>query len=235
MSSYSPSPAFNQAASYLSNASALAKVSNTVKLELYGLFKLVTVSPSPNTSRPSIFDMTGRAKWDAWAQASKDYEGRTSDAEKRYLDIARSLGWNDDTPAHDASAATTSSHPAEAESSGDEGSGRGSGGGMGVSVSVFAPPESAEHTDSSELHSLVLKDTHTDLHAFLQANPDCEIDARDSFGYTPLHLASDRGHVAAVEMLVKKGADKSLKDPDDFTALELASLAGHEKVIPLLQ
>ncbi|KAH8513719.1 hypothetical protein H0E87_006834 [Populus deltoides] len=38
---------------------------NENKLILYGLFKQATVGPV-NTSRPGIFNMRDRAKWDAW-------------------------------------------------------------------------------------------------------------------------------------------------------------------------
>ncbi|KAM0823006.1 hypothetical protein ACQ4PT_071153 [Festuca glaucescens] len=38
---------------------------NESKLCLYGLFKQATVGPV-NTARPGFFDMTGKAKWDAW-------------------------------------------------------------------------------------------------------------------------------------------------------------------------
>nr|AAP82942.1 acyl-CoA-binding protein [Tropaeolum majus] len=39
--------------------------SNENKLILYGLYKQATVGPV-NTSRPGIFNMKDRAKWDAW-------------------------------------------------------------------------------------------------------------------------------------------------------------------------
>ncbi|EEB98432.1 hypothetical protein MPER_02059, partial [Moniliophthora perniciosa FA553] len=92
--SYQPSPVFHDAASYLSNASSLNKVSNDIKLELYGLYKWLTASPSPNTSRPSFFDLTGRAKWDAWNTAGLKFKDG-AEAEKRYLQIARDLGWKE--------------------------------------------------------------------------------------------------------------------------------------------
>uniref|UniRef100_A0A6N2K4H0 ACB domain-containing protein n=1 Tax=Salix viminalis TaxID=40686 RepID=A0A6N2K4H0_SALVM len=38
---------------------------NENKLILYGLFKQATVGPV-NTSRPGIFNMRDRGKWDAW-------------------------------------------------------------------------------------------------------------------------------------------------------------------------
>uniref|UniRef100_A0A7N0TAF4 ACB domain-containing protein n=1 Tax=Kalanchoe fedtschenkoi TaxID=63787 RepID=A0A7N0TAF4_KALFE len=43
-------------------------------LILYGLYKQVTVGPV-NTSRPGIFNMRDRAKWDAW----KAVEGKSKE------------------------------------------------------------------------------------------------------------------------------------------------------------
>merc|ERR1711990_379645 len=54
---------FNAAAE---EAKALpSDISNEDKLELYSLFKQANVG-DVNTSRPGIFDLTGKAKWDAW-------------------------------------------------------------------------------------------------------------------------------------------------------------------------
>ncbi|KAK4741273.1 hypothetical protein SAY87_024861 [Trapa incisa] len=39
--------------------------SNESKLILYGLYKQATVGPI-NTTRPGMFNMRDRAKWDAW-------------------------------------------------------------------------------------------------------------------------------------------------------------------------
>ncbi|XP_043691341.1 acyl-CoA-binding protein-like isoform X2 [Telopea speciosissima] len=47
---------------------------NENKLILYGLFKQATVG-QVNTSRPGMFSMTERAKWDAW----KGVEGKSKD------------------------------------------------------------------------------------------------------------------------------------------------------------
>ena len=48
--------------------------SNENKLILYGLFKQATVG-EVNTSRPGIFNMKDRAKWDAW----KAVEGKSKE------------------------------------------------------------------------------------------------------------------------------------------------------------
>lgn len=195
MSSYTPSPAFQIAASYLSNAPALSQVSNTVKLEvlnpsfpitivctpddtpqLYGLFKLITVSPSPNTSRPSFFDMTGRAKWDAWAQASRDYDGSLDDAEKRYLDIASSLEWKETESGESEGAPSAEQESRTSESSTPGGSGSG----MGVSVSIIAPP-ALDKNEEDTVHGFAVQNDAQALSEFLEHNSNADLNAKDEF------------------------------------------------------
>ncbi|KAG9154018.1 hypothetical protein Leryth_000529 [Lithospermum erythrorhizon] len=48
--------------------------SNENKLILYGLYKQATVG-NVNTSRPGMFNMTDKAKWDAW----KAVEGKSQE------------------------------------------------------------------------------------------------------------------------------------------------------------
>ena len=55
----------------------VAALSNEDKLEFYALFKQATVGDT-NTERPGMFDMKGKAKWDAW----KAKEGMSSDDAK---------------------------------------------------------------------------------------------------------------------------------------------------------
>uniref|UniRef100_A0A1X7UFU2 ACB domain-containing protein n=1 Tax=Amphimedon queenslandica TaxID=400682 RepID=A0A1X7UFU2_AMPQE len=43
--------------------------SDMVKLKFYGLYKVVKEGPN-NTSKPAIWDPTGRAKWEAWKMCS---------------------------------------------------------------------------------------------------------------------------------------------------------------------
>jgi acyl-CoA-binding protein len=141
-------------------------------VQLYGLFKLLTVAPSPNTSRPSFFDISGRAKWDAWKLASETYEDRSSDAEDRYLYIARDLGWKEGAPPAAMTSETEEWFAAE----------RGGGGsGMGVSVSVMSSPEEEEEIGSG-LHAYAMRDDVGAMSAFLQeAEEGLDIDARDEY------------------------------------------------------
>ncbi|KAE9408193.1 ankyrin [Gymnopus androsaceus JB14] len=196
-----PSDSFRDAASYLSNASSLAKVSNGVKLELYGLFKYATVSQNPNVSRPSIFDMTGRAKWDAWDAAGKRYTDG-AEAEGRYLEIARDLGWQ----------------PGESDPSSEE---HGGASGMGVAVSSMAAPET--EIDNT-LHGLAIAGDVNKLETLISLDRDIDLNALDDFA----------SHIEIVQLLLAKGADSSIKDPDDLTPLELAEIAGREDIAKLL-
>ena len=58
-----PSDAFNTAAEEVKNLAG--QPSNDEMLKIYSLFKQVTIGDC-NTPRPGMFDVKGRAKWDAW-------------------------------------------------------------------------------------------------------------------------------------------------------------------------
>ncbi|KAH8997604.1 hypothetical protein EDB92DRAFT_1449369 [Lactarius akahatsu] len=83
---------------------------------------------------------------------------------------------------------------------------------MGISVSVMSPPTLDDGVDDlSGLHGHAMRDDVAAVSAFLSSNEGTDINVRDEYGYTALHLAADRGNVAVVEFLLKQGADKTLK------------------------
>jgi len=234
---YTPSSSFYEAAGYLSNASSLSKVSSNVKLELYGLFKHLTTSPTPSTTRPSIFDMTGRAKWDAWHNTGNKYSN-PEHAESRYIEIAKSLGWTEGSSIEEQQAeeeeVNLDALDDEPESKGTGSSGNSASpgsGGLGLAVSKAQLPETVE---DRSMHGLAVDNNVGGLDSLLKKSPNMDLNARDEFGYTPLHLASDRGNLDIVKLLLEKGADASLEDSDGFSALELARVAGHQEIQKLL-
>ncbi|KAJ7706279.1 ankyrin repeat-containing domain protein [Mycena rosella] len=225
--------AFDAAAAYLSTSPSALNLSSAIKLELYGLFKFINLSSVPTAPRPSLFDFTGRAKWDAWSAAGNTYSAK-SDAEARYLEIARSLGWTEGIVLPEAAdpEAETEEDIWDSDDDGESApKSSGEPGGFGSSVSSMARPE-AEHDTS--LHGLVVSNDLQGLVSLLQEEPSVDLNARDSFGYTPLHLAADRGYVSVVEFLLEQNADRTIKDEDEFTAVELAQAAGHERIVQLL-
>ncbi|KAF9520653.1 hypothetical protein BS47DRAFT_1286893, partial [Hydnum rufescens UP504] len=196
------------AAEWLSSSPNGAKQSNNAKLEIYGLYKYLTVSPHPKPgSRPGMFDLTGRAKWDSWDSVGKAYDNRPGDVEARYIQIARDLGWNGITSGN---------------------------GGMGVSVSVMADSsDDGDEEVEASLHGHALSGEVESLTAL--ADQGADVNILDEFGYTPLHLACDRGQTESVRVLLKYGADTSIQDADGNSAVELARIAGHEDIVHLLE
>jgi hypothetical protein len=98
--------------------------------------------------------------------AAETYEGRPSEAEHRYLDVARDLGWKEGAPA-----AVTDETEERAE--------RGGGSGMGVSVSVISSPQQDEA--ATGLHACAMRGDVAATSAFLHAGEDLDIDALDEY------------------------------------------------------
>ena len=73
--------------------------------------------------------------------------------------------------------------------------------------------------------------------ALLQGSHDqkAETDlAENTFGWTPLFVASVDGHIGIVELLIKAGADLERLDSSGWTAKEHAALRGHLHIARLL-
>jgi hypothetical protein len=60
------------------------------------------------------------------------------------------------------------------------------------------------------------------------------VDARSNNQWTPLHAASDRGHVGTIRVLLDHGADMNARIHDGRRPLRLASRNGHTRVVQLL-
>jgi len=60
------------------------------------------------------------------------------------------------------------------------------------------------------------------------------INIKDIFGQTPLHIAAFQGNGKLVEYLISKGADINAKDDNGWTPLHLAVKYGHRGVVEYL-
>ncbi|KAF8610656.1 ankyrin [Ceratobasidium sp. AG-I] len=220
--SSSGSPTFQSAVEYINHIPASTNISTTIQLQLYAAYKCVTAGVRPTASRPSFFDMSGRAKWDAWDSFSKTLEDEVDPvqaAEERYIQQARNLGW------HEGQEIPSNSQEGERRSGGG-------GGGMGTSVSVPVGNDTASVEDS--VHGFAISGNIGGLEALLDEQPAL-VNARDEFEYTPLHLAADRGHLDVIRLLLSRGADTTLKDQDGDTGLEIAAVAKHEAIVQMLR
>lgn len=65
---------FNKLSNVVKSAQPIKSVNNDMKLMFYSLYKQATVG-NINTSRPGMFDMVGKAKWDSW----KSMDGKPKD------------------------------------------------------------------------------------------------------------------------------------------------------------
>lgn len=69
------------------NASVTEGLSNEKKLEIYALYKQGLVG-DVNTDRPGMFDMKGKAKWDAWNGKKGTPK---EEAQQAYVDLVTDL------------------------------------------------------------------------------------------------------------------------------------------------
>ncbi|KAI9301857.1 acyl-CoA-binding protein [Cunninghamella echinulata] len=80
-----PSAAFDTAANEVKTLKK--SPSNDKLLKLYALFKQATVGDN-TTTRPGVFDVKGKAKWDAWDAIKGTSQ---EEAEKQYIALVEEL------------------------------------------------------------------------------------------------------------------------------------------------
>ena len=61
-----------------------------------------------------------------------------------------------------------------------------------------------------------------------------DVNSRDRIESTPLHLASQEGHLACVEKLLQAGADPMLPNVDGALPIHMAASNNHDEVVWIL-
>jgi ankyrin repeat protein len=94
------------------------------------------------------------------------------------------------------------------------------------------PPSAAEAARYGRLHAAAHKGDTAQLEKLLAAKAD--LNARDSYGRTPLHVATFAKQRDAIRLLAKAGANLSLLEKDRYDAVTIAAVAGDEETLRVL-
>ena len=102
---------------------------------------------------------------------------------------------------------------------------------VGCATTQSPEPPTAKAPDIS-IHKAVEAGNIEAVKQHLAAGAD--VNAKDSVGWTPLHLASIYDHRETAELIIANGADVNAKNDGGFTPLHAAALNGHKEIAELL-
>ena len=181
------------------------------RLKLYGLYKQSTCG-AVTTGRPYVWDVAGRAKWDAWHGHG---DMKQADAKQRYVALVAELsssGSNDGGDAAEAQAAQSIA---------------------GARVSTMQCESSGGGDDDAPpLVRLAERGDVAGVRAALKGG--AAVDACDGDGRAALHWAADGGSVECCRVLLEAGARVDARDGDGLTALAYAVICDRGDVVDLL-
>ncbi|MGK3743951.1 MAG: acyl-CoA-binding protein [Bacillariaceae sp.] len=210
--------------------SQLKRLPQQTQLDYYGLYKQGTLGDCTDyqSSPPPAYDLVATAKYRAW------YNRKGMDritAMQNYIDKAihyqfiKNIAEGDDDEDYEL----------EGDAAIDMM-------GMGDKPSTLAGDYDKEQKDE-----LALEDSQYPLHAaaregrteelkkiLLDTSSTISPNALDVSGQTPLHLATDRGHIECVKALVLEGANINSVDHDGISILQAAVIGGNKECCQLL-
>ena len=180
------------------------------RLRLYGLYKQSTCG-AVTTGRPYVWDVAGRAKWDAW---DKHKAMPRADARRRYVALVAELSSNGSNDKDDAAEAQAAQSIA------------------GARVSTMQCESEGGDDDAPPLVRLAERGDVAGVRAALKGG--AAVDACDGDGRAALHWAADCGSVECCRVLLEAGARVDLRDGDGLTPLAYAVICDRGDVVDLL-
>jgi uncharacterized protein len=101
-----------------------------------------------------------------------------------------------------------------------------------VPASAQIAPSPAEAASYTGLHAAAWRGDVAMIDQLIAAKTD--LNARDGYGRTPLHVATFAGRRDAIKALAKAGANLDLLEQDRYDAVTIASVAGDEETLRVL-
>ncbi len=101
-----------------------------------------------------------------------------------------------------------------------------------VPATAQVPPTAAEVARYSGLHAAAHRGDMAELNRLIAAKAD--LNARDTYGRTPLHVATHARKAEAVRVLMRAGARHDLLEHDRYDAVTIASVANDEEILRVL-
>lgn len=214
-SSSSLAEKFDRATNYLQHL--VSELDQNALLAFYGLYKQATVGRC-NTSKPGIFNMQARTKWNAW----NDLQDMSKEsAMQAYVDKLNGI-------------------KREWDGEGDDEGTVGSGESKktfwaSVSTPVFFDDADVIEDANKTLIDYV-KDENIDIvRGILQGQKSINVNDRDTDGLCAIHWAADRGNAGILELLLRHGANVDELDAESGqTALHYAAACGHSECVEIL-
>ena len=88
-----------------------------------------------------------------------------------------------------------------------------------------------ESSDILLLISAIKNGDFNTAKAFLESNPNLDLDQRDNEGNNALITAYKMGHTEMVQLLLANGANINAQDKNGWTILMMAAYKGHTKIV----
>lgn len=211
---------FNEAANHLQTL--VSKLDQNTLLALYGLYKQSTVGPC-NASKPGIFNMQARAKWNAWndlGQMSKTDAMCAYVNKLKEIDPEWTLSTQSDSKTSKKSYWVSVSTPFNAND--DDNANQ-----RDKTFHDHVKDGSLDEIKSYFSREITVSDDHGNK---------VSLNEYDENGLGPIHWAADRGHSHILEVLLQNGADVNLVDNEGGqTALHYAISCGHVECVKILK